>query len=118
MNKSALKEYIRKHFSDFRYLSSTTEPDILQEFVKYEEVVKFAEEFGENQRIDGSYDMYIRMPTEKEYLKEAMKYADGDIPSYIAFLEGVKYVWKMFSTPRSKEYLENMDNNKSFDLPF
>ena len=47
-----------------------------------------------------------------------MKYADGDIPSYIAFLNGVKYVLKMFSTSRSKEYFENIDKNKSFDLPF
>ena len=36
------------------------------------------------------------MPTEEEYLEEAMKYADGDIPSYIAFLDGIKYVLKCF----------------------
>lgn len=118
MNKSTLREYIRKHFSDFRYLPSTAEPNILREFVRYEEVIKFAEQFGEDQRLDGSYDMYLRMPTEEEYLEEAMKYADGDIPSYIAFLDGVKYAWKMFNTPRSKEYLENLDKNKSFNLPF
>ena len=118
MNKSALREYVRKHFSDFRYLSSTEEPNILREFVRYEEVIKFAEEFSKNQHIDRSYDMYLRMPTKEEYLEEAMKYTDRDIPSYIAFLDGVKYAWKMFSTPRSKEYLENLDKNKSFDLSF
>lgn len=58
------------------------------------------------------------MPTEEEYLEEVIKYADGDISSYIAFLEGIKYAWKMFSTPRSKEYLENLDKNASFDLSF
>ena len=115
---SALREYVRKYFSDFRYLPSTAEPDILREFVKYEEVIKFAEQFGEDQRCAGSYDMYLRMPTEEDYLAEATRYSDGDITSYIAFVDGVKYAWKMFSTPRSKEYLENLDKNKSFDLPF
>ena len=114
----ALREYVRKYFSDFRYLSSDTEPNILREFVRYEEVINFAKQFSEDQRISGFYDAYLRMPTEEEYLEEATKYASGDIPSYIAFLDGVKYTWKMFSTPRSKEYLENMDKNKSFDLPF
>ena len=114
----ALKEYIRKYFSDFRYLSSTEEPKIIREFVRYEEVINFAEEFSKDQQINGFYDAYLRMPTEEEYLKEAMKYADGDISSYIAFLDGVKYVLKMFSTPRSKEYLENIDKNISSDLPF
>lgn len=118
MEKLSLREYVRKHFSDFRYLPSAAEPDILREFVRYEEVIKFAEQFGEDQRLEGSYDMYLRMPTEDDYLTEAMKYADGNIPSYIAFIDGVKYAWKMFSTPRSKEYLENLDKNKSFDLPF
>ena len=114
----ALREYVRKYFSDFRYLSSNAEPDILREFVRYEEVIKFAEQFGEDQRCTGSYDMYLRMPTENEYLAEATRYSDGDITSYIAFVDGVKYAWKMFSTPRSKKYLENLDKNKSFDLPF
>ena len=114
----ALREYIRKYFSDFRYLSSDAEPNILREFVRYEEVIKFAKQFGEDQRCTGSYDMYLRMPTENEYLAEATQYSDGDITSYIAFIDGVKYVLKMFSTPRSKEYLENLDKNKSFDLPF
>ena len=118
MEKLSLREYVRKHFSDFRYLPSAAEPDILREFVRYEEVIKFAEQFGEDQRLEGSYDMYLRMPTEDDYLTEAMKYADGNIPSYIAFIDGVKYAWKMFSTPRSKEYLENLDKNKSFDLSF
>ena len=114
----SLRDYVRKYFSDFRYLSSTEEPDILREFVRYEEVIKFAEQFGEDQRCAGSYDMYLRMPTEEDYLAEATRYSDGDITSYIAFIDGVKYAWKMFSTPRSKEYLENLDKNKSFDLPF
>ena len=114
----ALREYIRKYFSDFRYLSSDAEPDILREFVRYEEVIKFAKQFGEDQRCTGSYDMYLRMPTENEYLAEATRYSDGDITSYIAFIDGVKYAWKMFSTPRSKKYLENLDKNKSFDLSF
>ena len=114
----ALREYVRKYFSDFRYLSSNAEPNILREFVRYEEVINFAKQFSEDQRISGFYDAYLRMPTEEEYLKEATKYADGDIPSYIAFLDGVKYVLKMFSTLRSKEYLENLDKNKSFDLLF
>ena len=105
----ALRDYIRKYFSDFRYLSSTEEPKILREFVRYDEVIDFAEQFSEDQRISGFYDANLRMPTEEEYLKEATKYADGDISSYIAFLDGIKYVLKMFSTPRSKEYLENMD---------
>ena len=104
-----LRDYVRKYFSDFRYLSSTEEPKILREFVRYDEVVDFAEQFSEDQRISGFYDVNLRMPTEEEYLKEAMKYADGDISSYIAFLDGIKYVLKMFSTLRSKECLENMD---------
>ena len=45
----ALREYIRKYFSDFRYLSNTEEPEILQEFVRYEEVINFAEQFSEDQ---------------------------------------------------------------------
>lgn len=114
----ALREYVRKYFSDFRYLSSDAEPNILREFVRYEEVIKFAKQFGEDQRCTGSYDMYLRMPTEDEYLAEATRYSDGDITSYIAFIDGVKYAWKMFSTPRSKKYLENLDKNKSFDLSF
>ena len=113
-----LRDYVRKYFSDFRYLSSTEEPEIIREFVRYEEVIDFAEQFGKDQQLSGFYDAYLRMPTEEEYLEEAMKYADGDIPSYTAFLEGVKYAWKMFSTPRSKEYLENIDKNTSSDLPF
>ena len=56
------------------------------------------------------------MPTEEECLKEATKYANGDISSYTAFLEGIKYAWKMFSTPRSGEYLENIDKNTSPEL--
>ena len=78
---SALREYIRKYFSDFRYLSSTEEPKIIREFVRYEEVINFAEEFSKDQQINGFYDAYLRMPTEEEYL-------------------------------------ENIDKNKSFDLPF
>lgn len=114
----ALREYIRKYFFDFRYLSSTKELEILREFVRYEEVINFAEQFSKDQWNSGFYNAYLRIPIEKEYLEEAMKYADGDIPSYIAFLDGVKYVLKMFSTSRSKEYFENIDKNKSFDLPF
>ena len=45
----ALREYVRKYFSDFRYLSSTEEPEILREFVRYEEVINFAEQFSEDQ---------------------------------------------------------------------
>ncbi len=114
----ALREYVRKYFSDFRYLSSDAEPEILREFVRYEEVINFAEQFGKDQQLSGFYDAYLRMPTEEECLEEATKYANGDISSYTAFLEGIKYAWKMFSTPRSKEYLENLDKNTSFDLPF
>ena len=88
-------------------------------FVLYnEEVINFAKQFSEDQRISGFYDAYLRMPTEEDYLAEATRYSDGDITSYIAFIDGVKYAWKMFSTPRSKEYLENIDKNKSFDLSF
>ena len=115
---SSLRDYVRKYFSDFRYLSSTEEPEIMREFVRYEEVINFAEQFGEDQKISGFYDAYLRMPTKEECLKEATKYANEDTSSYTAFLDGIKYAWKMFSTPRSKEYLENLDKNKSFDLPF
>ena len=114
----ALRDYVRKYFSDFRYLSSTEEPEILREFVRYEEVINFAEQFGKDQQLSVFYDAYLRMPTEEECLREATKYANGDTSSYIAFLEGIKYAWKMFYTPRSKEYLENLDKNASFDLPF
>lgn len=113
-----LRDYVRKYFSDFRYLSSTEEPEILREFVRYEEVIDFVEQFGKDQQLSGFYDAYLRMPTKKECLEEATKYANGDTSSYTAFLEGIKYAWKMFSTPRSKEYLENLDKNTSFDLPF
>ena len=115
---SSLRDYVRKYFSDFRYLSSTEEPEIIREFVRYEEVIDFAEQFGKDQQFSGFYDAYLRMPTEEECLEEAKKYTDENIPSCIAFLEGIKYAWKMFSTPRSKEYLENIDKNTSFDLPF
>ena len=115
---SALREYVRKYFSNFRYLSSDAEPEILREFVRYEEVIDFVEQFGKDQQLSGFYDAYLRMPTKEECLEEATKYANGDTSSYIAFLEGIKYAWKMFSTPQSKEYLENLDKNASFDLPF
>ena len=114
----SLRDYVRKYFSDFRYLSSNAEPHILREFVRYEEVINFAKQFSEDQRISGFYDAYLRMPTEEECHKEAMKYIDKNMPPCTAFLEGIKYAWKMFSTPRSKEYLENLDKNKSFDLLF
>ena len=87
----ALREYVRKYFSDFRYLPSTAEPDILREFVRYEEVINFAKQFSEDQRISRFYNAYLRMPTEEEYLEEAIKYTDRDSPSYKAFLDGVKY---------------------------
>ena len=87
----ALREYVRKYFSYFTYSSMETEPNILREFVRDEEVINFAKQFSEDQRISGFYDAYLRMPTEEEYLEEATKYAGGDIPSYIAFLDGVKY---------------------------
>ena len=115
---SALRDYVRKYFSDFRYLSSTEEPEIIREFVRYEEVIDFAEQFGKDQQCSGFYDAYLRMPTEEECYKEAMKYIDRNMPPCTAFLEGIKYAWKMFSTPRSNEYLENIDKNTSFDLPF
>ena len=114
----SLSDYVCKYFSDFRYLSSDAEPEILREFVRYEEVIDFVEQFGKDQQLSGFYDAYLRMPTKEECLKEATKYANGDTSSYIAFLEGIKYAWKMLSTPRSGEYLENLDKNKSFDLPF
>ena len=41
----ALREYVRKYFSDFRYLSSDAEPNILREFVRYEEVINFIEQY-------------------------------------------------------------------------
>lgn len=40
-----LREYIRKYFSDFRYLSSTEEPEVIREFVRYEEVSNFIEQY-------------------------------------------------------------------------
>lgn len=40
-----LSEYIRKYFSDFRYLSSTEEPEVIREFVRYEEVINFIEQY-------------------------------------------------------------------------
>ena len=70
----ALREYVRKYFSDFRYLSSDAEPNILREFVRYEEVINFAKQFSEDQRISGFYDAYLRMPTEEDYLAEAVRY--------------------------------------------
>ena len=42
---SALREYVRKYFSDFRYLSSTEEPKIIREFVRYDEVIDFIEQY-------------------------------------------------------------------------
>ena len=113
---SALRDYVRKYFSDFRYLSSTEEPEIIREFVRYEEVIDFAEQFGKYQQCSGFYDAYLRMPTEEECFEEAMKYIDVNIPPCTAFLEGIRYAWKMLSTPRSKEYLENIDKNTSPEL--
>ena len=115
---SALREYVRKYFSDFRYLSSDAEPEILREFVRYEEVIDFVEQFSKDQQLSEFYDAYLRMPTKEECLEETTKCANGDTSSYTAFLDGIKYAWKMFSIPRSKEYLENLDKNISFDLPF
>ena len=112
----ALREYVRKYFSDFRYLSSDAEPEILREFVRYEEVIDFVKQFGKDQQLSGFYDAYLRMPTEEEGLEEAMKYIDKNMPPCTAFLEGIKYAWKMFSTPRSGEYLENIDKNTSPEL--
>ena len=43
-----LREYIRKYFSNFRYLSSTEEPEIIREFVRYEEVINFIEQYLDN----------------------------------------------------------------------
>ena len=111
-----LRDYVRKYFSDFRYLSSTEEPEIMREFVRYEEVIDFAEQFSKDQQLSGFYDAYLRMPTEEECLEEATKYANRDTTSCTAFLDGIKYAWKMFSTPRSKEYLENIDKNTSSEL--
>ena len=42
---SALREYVRKYFSDFRYLSSDAKPEILREFVRYDEVIDFIEQY-------------------------------------------------------------------------
>lgn len=38
------RDKIRKHFSDFRYMASTDESNILREFVRYEDVVKMVNE--------------------------------------------------------------------------
>lgn len=38
------RDKIRKYFYDFRYLTSTDEPNILREFVRYEDVVKMVNE--------------------------------------------------------------------------
>lgn len=38
------RDKIREYFSDFRYLASTDEPNILKEFVRYEDVVKMINE--------------------------------------------------------------------------
>ena len=40
-----LREYVRKYFSDFRYLSSTEEPEVMREFVRYDEVINFIEQY-------------------------------------------------------------------------
>ena len=40
-----LREHIRKYFSDFRYLSSTEELKVIREFVRYEEVINFIEQY-------------------------------------------------------------------------
>lgn len=42
------RKEIRKHFDDFRYLASTEKPHIIQEFVKYEDVVKLVDEIERN----------------------------------------------------------------------
>ena len=36
---------MRKYFSDFRYLSSDAELEILWEFVRYEEVIDFIKQY-------------------------------------------------------------------------
>lgn len=38
------RKEIRKNFNDFRYLASTEHPDIIKEFVLYEEVIKLLKE--------------------------------------------------------------------------
>ena len=42
------REYIRKYFSDFRYLPSTEGPKVIQEFVRYEEVINFIKQHLDN----------------------------------------------------------------------
>lgn len=37
------KTDIRNHFTDFRYLGSTKDPNILKEFVRYDEVLTLIE---------------------------------------------------------------------------
>lgn len=38
--KKLTREEIRASFHDFRYLSSVEDPNIMREFVRYEDVVK------------------------------------------------------------------------------
>lgn len=47
MNKLT-REEIRANFNDFRYLSSVEEPNIMREFVRYEDVVKLINKIQNN----------------------------------------------------------------------
>ena len=47
MNKLT-REEIRANFNDFRYLSSVEDPNIMREFVRYEDVIKLINKIQNN----------------------------------------------------------------------
>ena len=46
--KKLTREEIRANFNDFRYLSSVEDPNIMREFVRYEDVVKLINKMQNN----------------------------------------------------------------------
>ena len=46
--KKLTREEIRANFNDFRYLSSLEGPNIMREFVRYEDVVKLINKMQNN----------------------------------------------------------------------
>ena len=79
---SALREYVRKYFSNFRYLSSDAEPEILREFVRYEEVIDFVEQFGKDQQLSGFMMHIYECQLRKNVLKK-QRNTQTEIPPLI-----------------------------------
>ena len=107
MNKSALREDVRKHFSDFRYLSSTTEPNILREFVRYEEVPIYDENGNYVKTITNVYVTMEKVMGFRMFKRKAkLKDENYKIPK----------LKKLFETSADKKDNEEKTNNELLEI--